>query len=102
MTRETKPSVPSEPIINLLSISIGSEGGKSARALIEYPVVFLIEYFLWMSSMSGASACTRLASEATPSSSAACDSWKAAREAASAVSRIVPSTSTTRMSCSVW
>ena len=35
VTRDTKPSVPSEPIINRLTISIGSEGGKSARALIE-------------------------------------------------------------------
>ena len=99
---DTNPSVPSEPIISRLMISIGSDTGKSTSAFMEYPVVHLMACFLVISALSSLSACTRDARFTTPSTSFACDLRKAARLFSSAVSSTVPSTNTMRMSLSVW
>lgn len=59
-------------------------------------------YFLRIKLMSGASDWTREAMSVMPARSEAWEAAKASRDAASAVSSTVPSTSTTRMSRSVW
>mmetsp|Transcript_27848 Transcript_27848/g.84992 ORF Transcript_27848/g.84992 Transcript_27848/m.84992 type:complete len:405 (-) Transcript_27848:409-1623(-) len=102
VTRETNPRVPSEPTISLLRISTGFSGEKSASALMEYPVVFLMRYFSRISAMSPASACTRMARSDIPFKRRAWDCLKASTDVGSPVSSTVPSTRTTRKSAMVW
>mmetsp|Transcript_2069 Transcript_2069/g.5539 ORF Transcript_2069/g.5539 Transcript_2069/m.5539 type:complete len:270 (-) Transcript_2069:760-1569(-) len=99
---EMNPSVPSEPIISLLMISIGSLGGKSTSAFRLYPVVHLMEYLRRMSAASSSSAWMRVARSTTPDTRCAWLFMNDALDASSAVSRTAPSSRTMRISLSVW
>mmetsp|Transcript_28589 Transcript_28589/g.54636 ORF Transcript_28589/g.54636 Transcript_28589/m.54636 type:complete len:204 (-) Transcript_28589:979-1590(-) len=102
VARDTNASVPSEPIIRRLMISIGSCKGKSTMAFKLYPVVHLIANFLRMSAVSCLSAWMRAASATTPSTSVLWVLRKEARLSGQAVSSTVPSTRTMRRSRTVW